>query len=225
MSHLGIIWQSVGTVAAVLAGRRNDTDVVGARLLHDDTQVVFPKYVSNNVAHFTQYNSPVASSQTRRTTRQGDHRFTDLTSYNSRFLAYTKMRTRLDEEVLNLNLELVNVVLELTALVGGNRARDDGPGDAACASERNLGRDEDVRDVLVLAEEGEVEEDLEGLGVSGHDDHLGDAAVEGLGGLVSALLELLVGGGRLNKVEEGDSELGIREGVGLGVSSVRHDVK
>jgi len=37
-----------------------------------------------------------------------------------------------------------------------------------------------------------VEEDLEGLGVRREDDELGDAAVEGLGGLVRALLELLV---------------------------------
>ena len=37
-----------------------------------------------------------------------------------------------------------------------------------------------------------MEEDLEGLGVRREDDKLGDAAVEGLGGLVRALLELLV---------------------------------
>lgn len=34
---------------------------------------------------------------------------------------------------------------------------------------------------LVFAEEWEVEEDLDGLGVGGEDDELGDAPVEGLG--------------------------------------------
>ena len=37
-----------------------------------------------------------------------------------------------------------------------------------------------------------MEENLERLGVSREDDKLGDAAVEGLGGLVRALLQLLV---------------------------------
>ena len=60
--------------------------------------------------------------------------------------------------------------------------------------------DEDIGHVLVLGEEGEVEEDLEGLGVGGEDHELGDAAVEGLGGLVRALLELLV------VLRDGDAE-------------------
>ena len=45
---------------------------------------------------------------------------------------------------------------------------------------------------LVLGQEGEVEQNLDGLGVCRHHHHLADAAVQGLGGLVRALLELLV---------------------------------
>lgn len=37
-----------------------------------------------------------------------------------------------------------------------------------------------------------MEQDLEGLGVSGEDDKLGDAAVQRLRGFVRALLQLLV---------------------------------
>lgn len=103
-----------------------------------------------------------------------------------------RQSTVLDEELLDGILEVLDLRLELRALVGGDGAGDDGPGHAARATERLLGRYEHVRHVLVLGEEGQVEENLERLGVSREDDKLGDAAVEGLGGLVRALLQLLV---------------------------------
>ena len=43
---------------------------------------------------------------------------------------------------------------------------------------------------LVLAQEGEVEDDLEGFGVGGEDDQVSHSTVESLGGLVGALLQL-----------------------------------
>ena len=43
---------------------------------------------------------------------------------------------------------------------------------------------------FILAEEGQVQNDLEGLGVGGEDDQVGEAAVEGLRGLVGSLLQL-----------------------------------
>ena len=43
---------------------------------------------------------------------------------------------------------------------------------------------------LVFAEEWEVEDDLEGLGVGGEHDEVGEAAVQRLRGLVGALLQL-----------------------------------
>lgn len=67
---------------------------------------------------------------------------------------------------------------------------------------RSLGRDKAVGDVLVLAQEGEVEDNLDGLDVGGHDDELGDTTVERLGGLVGTLLELLVVRGLLDDVED-----------------------
>lgn len=41
---------------------------------------------------------------------------------------------------------------------------------------------ENVGNVLVLTEEGEMENNLEGLGVSSHDDELRNTTVEGLSG-------------------------------------------
>jgi hypothetical protein len=41
-----------------------------------------------------------------------------------------------------------------------------------------LAGDKDVRDVLVLAEEGEVENDLQRFGVGGENDELGNTPIE-----------------------------------------------
>ena len=53
-----------------------------------------------------------------------------------------------DEELLDRQLQLVDLVLELAALVGGDAGSDHGAGHAAGAAKRRLGGDKDVRDVL-----------------------------------------------------------------------------
>jgi hypothetical protein len=56
-----------------------------------------------------------------------------------------------------------------------------------------LRSDKDVGDVFVLAEKRDVEEDLQGLGISSENNELGLTSVEGLGGLVGALSHLREG--------------------------------
>ena len=46
-----------------------------------------------------------------------------------------------------------------------------------------------------------MQQDFQRLGVSGENDDFGDTAVQGLGGFVRALLELLVVGGLLNEFD------------------------
>lgn len=53
-----------------------------------------------------------------------------------------------DQQLLDCELELVNLVLELTALVGGHAGSDHRPGHAAGAPQSGLGRNENVRNVL-----------------------------------------------------------------------------
>ena len=50
-----------------------------------------------------------------------------------------------------------------------------------------LGADEDVGNILVLAEQGDVEENLEGLAVGRQHNKLSLATVQGLGRLVGTL--------------------------------------
>ena len=40
------------------------------------------------------------------------------------------------------------------------------------------------RKKVYLAEKGQVEDDLDGLSIGGHDDHLGDTTIQGLRGCI-----------------------------------------
>lgn len=62
-----------------------------------------------------------------------------------------------------------------------------------------------------------MEEDGKRSGVGGEDDDFGDTTVEGLGGLVGALLQLTVVGGLLDQIEDVLGEGGVGDGPGGGV--------
>jgi len=125
-----------------------------------------------------------------------------------------------DQQLLDGVLELLNLRLELTAFVGGDGAGDDRAGDAACTPERLLGRHEHVRDVLVLRQQRQVQQNLQRLRVGRHDHELRNAAVQRLGGLVGALLQLLVIRCLLHDVRDRVGQLRVCEGVRLGVYSL-----
>jgi len=130
----------------------------------------------------------------------------------------------LDQQPLNLILNSPNLRLELTGLITRNTGGDDAPAHAAGTAEGDLARDEDVGDVFVLAEQRKVQQDLERLGVGGHDDELADSAVQRLGGLVGALLELAVVRRLLDYVQDLLRERRVGEGEGCG-SNVSLDAR
>jgi hypothetical protein len=70
-----------------------------------------------------------------------------------------------ETDLLDLGLDGQDLGVELSSLVGSDRGGDDGSGDTAGSAEGGLRGEEDVGDVLVLAQEGKVEENLDGLGV------------------------------------------------------------
>lgn len=71
----------------------------------------------------------------------------------------------LDHESLDLVLDGADLAHEVGGLVGGDGGGDDGAGDTAGTAESHLAGNVDVRDVLILSDEGQVEEDGEGLSV------------------------------------------------------------
>lgn len=128
----------------------------------------------------------------------------------------------LDEQSLDGVLDGLDLALELPVLVRGDASSDDRAGNAASPAESSLRRYKDVWHVLVLAEQRQVENNLDGLDVCSHDDELADTSVERLGGLVSSLLELLVVGGLLHEVQDLVREGSVGQREGLGVCSARH---
>ena len=97
-------------------------------------------------------------------------------------------------------------VLPMTSTALADVGDGDGSGgllEADGVAELRLAGDVDVGDLLLLAEGGDVGEDLRGLDIGGHDDDDGVSALDGLGHLVGALLDL--------PAVPGD----LRQGVGL----------
>merc|ERR1719382_1524332 len=129
----------------------------------------------------------------------------------------------LKQQLLNLLLDGLNLRLDLRALILSDTGSNDRSAHTTSSSERLLGSDEHVGDVLVLAEERDVEQDLQGLRVSRHDDKLRLSSVESLGGLIGSLPQLFVVGGLLDKLQYLGGQGLVSKWVGLGVDFFRHD--
>lgn len=135
-----------------------------------------------------------------------------------RFIISSRVNIKLDEEALDLLLDAGDLWLQLGALVDRNGTGHDGTGHAASTAQSLLRADEHVRHVLVLAQQRQVQQDLQGLRISGHHDELGQAAVQRLGGLVGALAQLLVVHRLLNQVHDLRGERGVGQRECLGVN-------
>lgn len=128
-----------------------------------------------------------------------------------------KRKDFLNKKTLDLVLQLVDLLLDLRAVVGGDAGSNNRARDTAGTAQGDLGRNEDVRNVLVLTEKGQVEHNLNGLGVSSHDNELRDTTVEGLSGLIGTLLGLAKVGSLLDNVEDllGGGGVSQRESTGV----------
>jgi hypothetical protein len=120
----------------------------------------------------------------------------------------------LDLETLNLVLEGADLAHQVGGFVGGDRRRDDRTSNTTGAAKCHLAGHVNVRNVLVLAKQRQVEEDGERGGVGSENDQLADSAIQGLGCLVGTLLELAVVGGLLDEVKDllGESLVGPKGG-------------
>lgn len=114
-------------------------------------------------------------------------------------------------------LDRLDLALELARLVRGHAAGDDRARHAAGAAEGDFRGDKDVGHVLVLAQQGQVQHDLNRLDVRGHHNELADTTVERLGRLVRTLLQLLVVRSLLHQIKDLVGKRSIGEGEGLGV--------
>jgi len=127
-----------------------------------------------------------------------------------------------EKQLLNLLLDGGNLRLDLRTLVLGHASSDDRPANPTCSAQSLLGPDEHVGHVLVLAQQGDVEKNLQRLTVSCEDDKLGLTPVEGLSGLVGTLPQLLVIRSLLDQIENLGREGLLCQGVGFWVHLVSH---
>jgi hypothetical protein len=116
----------------------------------------------------------------------------------------------LNQQPLDLVLNSPDLILQARGLVARNTNRGDGAAITARASEGDLGGHEDVGDFLIFAEQPQVQQHLQRLGVGGHYDELADPAVERLGRFVDAFLQLAVLGGSLDDTDDSLGQRGVR---------------
>src|SRR5579871_6105017 len=80
----------------------------------------------------------------------------------------------LNQQSFNLILHSLNLLGQLTGFIGGNTCRNNSSANTTSTSQGNLRWHKNVRNILVFAEEWEMEEDFNGRGISGHDDEFRD---------------------------------------------------
>lgn len=73
---------------------------------------------------------------------------------------------KLDEELLNLSLDAKNLRLKVRGFISGDRSRDDGTRDTTSTTKSSLGRNENVRDVLIFTEKRQMKKNFKRLGIS-----------------------------------------------------------
>ena len=86
----------------------------------------------------------------------------------------------LNQQLLDLNLDVVDLIIQLATFVRHDGAGDHGTRHSTRTTKSNLGRNKHVGNILILAEEGDMENDFEGLRIGSHHDKRSLSTVQGL---------------------------------------------
>lgn len=109
----------------------------------------------------------------------------------------------LDHQPLNIIFNSPNLGRQITGLIGSDTTSDNRTANTARSPQSHLAGDVDVRHILVLCEQREMEKDSQRGSIGCENDDFRGSTVKRLGGFVSTLLQLAVVGGLLDEVEEG----------------------
>ena len=119
----------------------------------------------------------------------------------------------LDEQFLNTELDVFDLLSQLGAIVGGDRASNHGSRHTTGTSEGHFRGHEHVRGVFVFAQKRKVQKDGEWLRVSSQDDELRDTTVESLCCFVGALFQLAQVSSLKHQTQNDLRKVGIRKRV------------
>lgn len=95
---------------------------------------------------------------------------------------FLSVKEKSHKQSLNGHLNRLDLWLELRPLFYSDWGSDNGARHPTGPAQGLLGADEHVGDVLVLAEQRQVEDDLQWFRISSHHDKLSDASVQGFSG-------------------------------------------
>lgn len=123
----------------------------------------------------------------------------------------------LNQQGLDLVLDGKDLVLDAGSIVGSHRSSNHRTGNSASSTKGSLRGNKNVGHVLVLAQKRQVQQNLNGLSVSSHDNELRDTSVQGFGGLVGTFLELTKVLRLLHDVKNLLSETSVSERKSFGV--------
>jgi hypothetical protein len=135
---------------------------------------------------------------------------------------YALIICNLNKKLIDLVADSVDLALKLVLLSSENGAGDDRARDTTGTTQSSTRGNEDIRNVLILADEGKMEKDSERISITSKNNQLGDTTVEGLGTLVSTLLDLLVVVSLLDKLKNGGGESRISKREDLAVSGLNN---
>jgi hypothetical protein len=72
----------------------------------------------------------------------------------------------LDEKLLDLSLDVQNLRLQVRGFVGSDGSRNDGTRNTTGTTQSGLGRNKDVRNVLIFTQKRKMEKNFQRLGIS-----------------------------------------------------------
>lgn len=126
----------------------------------------------------------------------------------------------LDEQLFDFLLNRGDLGLQLRPFVGSHTASDDRSWDSAGSAESLLGANEDVRNVLVFAQQRQMHQNFQWLSVGCQNDKFRQAAIQSFGRLVSSASQLLVVHSLLNERHNLGGEICIREWISFRINFI-----
>ena len=141
--------------------------------------------------------------------------------------------SNLNEKLFDFDLDTIDLSLKVRILNSNDRTSNNRTGHTASTTKSNLGRNKDVRNVLIFTEERNVENNFERFSISSHNNKRGLSTVQSLGSykskkeeekrtFIGSLFKLAVVSSLLNEIKDRSSKFRTSKRIGLGSIVILH---